>query len=101
MLQTALADPQELRATVAAQGPREAFGLRDYSLGTLFASTGFAVRAHIPAVSNLVGVVPLRTGCWKSPRAGPHGAALMAEVPQKWGLHSTVSEGLEKSGGLC
>ena len=94
------ADPYEPPATAVAPGTRGAFGLRKDLLETLPAGVGAPARSRgfSPSTSELAHAP--RTFCWKSPRAGPRGAARMAEVPASWELRSTVSESLERKRGL-
>ena len=100
MPHTAHADPHEPRTKAVAPEPRGTFRFREYPPRTFLVGTGFSVRAHAPTASVLVRAAPLRSRCWKSPRAGPRGAARTAEVPRGWGPHSTVSKGLERKRGL-
>ncbi len=69
MPQTAHADPHEHPAMTAAAVPalHEASNFRKNFLGTSPVGAGF----HSPSASVLSLVAPLRTRCWKSPRAGP------------------------------
>lgn len=100
MPHTAHADPHEPRTTAVALHPREAFGLRTHSSRNVPASTGIGVLSHAAAVPAPICAAPFRTHSWKSPRAGPRGAARVAEVPRGWGPHSTVSKGLKRKRGL-
>ena len=100
MPHTAHADPLGSQVTSVAPEPRGTFRFRGYPPRTFLVGTGFSVRAHAPTASVLVRAAPLRSRCWKRPRAGPRGPARMAEVPREWGLHSTVSKGLKRKRGL-
>ena len=99
MQQTARTDSHErpVTAVAAAPMPHEGLALRESYLGMPSVGTGFAARIHGPSAPvPVLATVPLRTRCWKAPRAGPRAAACMAEVPKKRDQGSRVSKSTER-----